>query len=581
MTIETTSTVSEPPLKRPLAACRQHLVYAASVSAAINLLYLAPTLYMLQVYDRVVPTRGLETLGFLTFLLLVSLTALSLLEFMRTRLMVRASVRLERRLAGPILAQILARSGDAAVSQAMREFDILRQAVTGAGMMALFDAPWILVYIALCFLLNPLVGAVAVVGAVALTVLTIAAERATRPRLDAANQAASLAYASQAQSGTASEVLRAMGMGPAIVERHRSERSEVTRMQAQASFAAGGYLGVTRFIRMSLQSLALGLAALLAVEGQISAGAIFAASLLVVRALGPIEQILASWKSLVEAHYAYNSLKKLGEDGETETPRTLLPAPLGNVTAEQVTILGPKGRRPLLHGVDLVMRPGEVVGLVGPSGAGKTTLLRALVGAATPNHGQVRIDGADIADWPHERLGRHIGYLPQDLGLLQGTVKQNICRFRDQLGESPETLDALAVAAAQACGAHDMILRLPQGYDTQIGFGGQGVSLGQAQRIALARALFGEPAFIALDEPNAHLDAEGEAMLIRALLQARERGASVIVVAHRNGLLEAIDELLVINEGRLVQRGPRDEVLQRLSGPPKPVQPMVADRRSA
>jgi ATP-binding cassette subfamily C protein len=559
------------PLIKPLAACRDHLVYAGGLSALINLLYLAPTLYMLQVYDRVVPTRGGATLLFLTFLLLASLATLALLEMMRSRLLVRASARLERTFASAILTQMLSHRSAANPPQAMREFDILRQTMSGAGVLALFDAPWTVVYIALCFLIHPLLGALAIVGSASLIALTVATERATRSRVDAANTAASWFYTSQAQSLAAADVVGALGMADAMVSRHAQERSTITRLQAEASLAAGKFLSLTKFLRLALQSLALGLAAYLAIGQAISAGAIFAASLLIARALMPIEQVLGSWKSLAEAHHAYGSLKALMSGRAAASPRTLLPPPSGRVSVDQVTVLAGAGQRPLLLGVNMAVEPGEVLGLVGASGAGKTTLMRTIVGALAPSQGQVRLDGADIADWDPNRLGRHVGYLPQDVSLFQGTVKQNICRFRDCLGEDPGHIDAMAVAAAKACGAHEMILRLAQGYDTVLGWGGQGVSLGQAQKIAIARALFGEPSLVALDEPNAHLDEEGEAMLLAALAQLKARGASVIVVAHRASLLEAMTDLLVLAQGRVVQRGPRDAVLGRLRAPPHAV----------
>jgi ATP-binding cassette subfamily C protein len=568
-------------LAEALAACRRHLAYAAGFSAIINILYLAPTLYMLQVYDRVVPSRGVMTLGFLTLLLLASLATLAFLEFVRSRILVRASGRLERTLAASILAATLDPRLRAKSSQSIRDFDILRQAVTGAGVLALFDAPWTLVYIALCFLLHPLVGLMAMLGSGALIALTVATEHATRPRMAEANQAAAWSYASVAESAGASEIIRSLGMQEALTRRHQTQRVSLTTLQAQASFSAGGYMSFTRFIRMSLQSLALGAAAFLAVNQQISAGAIFAASLLIARALAPIEQVIGSWKSLTDAQNAYGALKGLLASMDSARPRTLLPEPAAQIAAEQVTVLSPGGERPLVQGVSFAINPGQVVGLVGPSGAGKTTLIRALVGAVAPVHGQVRIDGAKISDWDSDRLGRHLGYLPQEVGLLQGTVKQNICRFRDGLGEEIEAIDAKVVAAAKSCGAHDMILKLPMGYDTMLDWQGRGLSLGQAQRVGLARAFFDEPKLVVLDEPNAHLDMEGELALMEAIVGLKARGAAVIVVAHRASLLQAMDQLIVLTDGRLVDSGGRDDVLARLNPSPNPVHRLVRELERA
>jgi len=571
----------ESPLKQALATCRRHLAYAAGFSAIINLLYIAPTLYMLQVYDRVVPTRGVATLGFLTVLLLAGLATLSLLDLIRSRLLVRASARLERALARPILAATLNPRMRGKTAQAMRDFDALRQTVTGAGVLALFDAPWTVVYIGLCFLLHPLLGAMALVGSVTLIGLTIATERATRSRLAGANRAASWSYMSVSESAASSDIVQALGMREAMVRRHQDERAFVSTLQTQASFSAGRYLNLTRFIRLALQSLALGAAAYLAVDQQISAGAIFAASLLIARALAPIEQVIGSWKSLSEAHTAYASLDAILTEASEGAPRTLLPEPAPRLLVEQLSVLGAGRDRPVLQNLTFPISPGEVVGLVGPSGAGKTTLLRALVGVAEPSHGQVRLDGANISDWDCDRLGRHIGYLPQDVGLLKGTVKQNICRFRETLGEDLEEIDAKVVAAAKTCGAHDMILKLPLGYDTMLDWGGRGLSLGQAQRVGLARALFDEPRVVVLDEPNAHLDIEGETWLLRAIAGLKARGAAVIIVAHRSSMLEVMDQLLVVADGRLVERGARDVVLAKLNRPPEPAPQITRERESA
>jgi PrtD family type I secretion system ABC transporter len=574
---------TEGPLRAALNACRRHLAYAGGFSAVINFLYIAPTIYMLQVYDRVVPTRGVTTLAFLTILLLATLATLSLLEMLRTRLLVRTSARLEKLVARPILTATMNRQLGAKAPQAMKDFDQFRQTITGPGILALFDAPWTLVYVGLCFLLHPLLGAMAVVGSGALFSLTLLTEKTVRPRLDVANKAAAWFYASQAQTASSSDLVRALGMQEPMVRRHERERLAVTARQAEASFTAGRYLGITKFIRLSLQSLALGAAAWLAVGQHISGGAIFAASLLIARALSPIEQVLASWRSLAEAHNAYGSLQSLLTQLEAEPPRTQLPAPAGRMMVERLAVVRPGAEAPILQNVSFNLNPGRVLGLVGPSGGGKTTLVRALVGAVTPSQGRVRLDGADLTDWDPDRLGRHLGYMPQDIGLLQGTVKQNICRFRDMLGdEDMERIDAKAVAAAQAAGAHDMILKLPMGYDTPLDWGGRGLSLGQAQRVALARAIYDEPQFVALDEPNAHLDGEGEAMLVKAVQDMKARGAAVVLVAHRSSMLEVMDELLVLSGGRVAHYGPREEILRRLAPQqPKPIAQYVRARQSA
>jgi PrtD family type I secretion system ABC transporter len=553
------------PLRTAIGACRRHFLFAAGFSAAINLLYISPTIYMLQVYDRVVPARGVLTLLFLTLLLLAGLAALSLLELTRTRLLVRASARLDRELSGYILAAKLDRRLGPGAQQAMRDFDVFRQAITGPGMVALFDAPWTLVYILLCFVLHPILGAMAVLGSASLVGLSIATERATRRPLEQAGNAAANSYTSQARTAAVSDLINALGMRAAMVRRHLDERASVMNLQSQASFSAGGYMSATRFIRLSLQSLSLGVAAWLVVEQQISAGAIFAASLLMSRAFSPLEMVLGSWRSLTEARNAHARLNETLSHGLEEASPTLLPPPTGHLMVEQLWVAGPTADRPILSGVAFTVRPGEILGLVGPSGAGKTTLVRALVGALAPDRGVVRLDHANLADWDADRLGRHIGYLPQELGLLQGTVKQNICRFGDVLGLPRDEIDAKAIAAAQTCGAHEMIVRLPMGYDTVLDWGGGGLSLGQAQRIALARALFDQPSLVILDEPNAHLDGEGEVKLLQALATLKARGAATVLVAHRATMLPLMDSLLVLNEGRVSHYGPRDEILAQIS----------------
>ena len=553
------------PLRAALGRCRRHFLAAAGFSLAINLLYIAPTIYMLQVYDRVVPSRGGMTLIFLTGLLLASLAVVSLLELIRSRLLVRASMRLDRELARPLLAAGLYRGRGAGSPQTLRDFDTIRQTIAGAGIIALFDVPWTLVYIALCFVLHPVLGILAVCGSAALTALSVGTERATRKLLDEASNTAASFYASQARAAVMGDVVTVLGMKAAMVSRQLNERSGATSRQVRASFAAARFTAATRFVRLGLQSLGLGAAAWLAVEQQISVGAIFAASLLMSRAFSPLEMVLGSWRSLTEARNAFDRLEASLREAPHETAPTSLPAPAGHLMVEQVWLMGADADKPLLSGVSFSVRPGEVLGLVGPSGAGKTTLVRTLVGALKPTRGAVRLDHASLADWDTDLLGRHIGYLPQDLGLMQGTVKQNICRFNDLLGLPRDDIDSKTIQAAQACGAHEMILRLPAGYDTMIDWGGGGLSLGQAQRIALARALYDEPSIAILDEPSAHLDGEGEAHLLQTITRLKERGATVVVVAHRATMLSVMDTILVLTQGRVTHFGGRDNVLGQLS----------------
>jgi len=565
-------------LREAVHACRRHLMAAALFSALINLLYLAPTLYMLQVYDRVVPTRGHLTLVFLTLALLFALGSLALIDLVRSRLLVRASLRLERRLAGEILSAALSQPGqgaDALAKQAMREFDTMRQTLTGAGALALFDAPWTPIYVLVCFLLHPLLGVLSVVSVALLLGLAVLGERATNTRVERANAAGGAAYVSQEFAAAGAEVVRALGMRRAMVRRHLAERETTQKLSAEASFAGGGYVAASRFARLFLQSLALGVGAWLAIDQKISAGAIFASSLLLARALAPMEQVVGAWRGLAQARGAWRTLRELLDAAAEPRPATRLPAPTGVLEVEQLTVLNAARDGAILHGVGFRAGAGEVIGVVGPSGAGKSTLLRAIAGAVRPDQGAIRFDGAEIGDYDAERLALHLGYMPQDASLFSGTVKENIARFRNHLDDHPERIDEQVIAAARTAAAHEMILRLPQGYDTPLGIGGRGLSAGQAQRIALARALFGEPPVLLLDEPNAHLDSDGEGALAVTLSGLKGRGVTVLIVAHRTGVLMAADKLMVLRAGRIEQFGAREEVMSRITGV-RPLRPIAA-----
>jgi len=574
---------SDHPLVAAVRACKAHFVWAASFSAFLNLLYLGPTLYMLQVYDRVVPSRGGMTLLFLTVVLAFALGTLSALDAVRSRLFVRASMRLDRQLAGAILDATLARpreGGDVMTRQAMRDFDTLRQTLTGGALLSLFDAPWIPIYLLVCFLLNPLLGIVVLVGGALLLLITWRNEKATKGRLQRATEAANYAYVSQEQSAGGADVVRALGMRRAMVARHLAERSTAARLQAEASFATGGYMAVTRFVRLFLQSLALGVGAWLAIEGKLSAGSIFAASFLVARALAPLEAMLGAWKTLGQARVSWRSLHTLLQR-PFSTVSTILPQPEGSLEVERLVVMKPRGEGAILQGVAFRLSPGEVVAVIGPSGAGKSTLLRTIAGAGGAYSGAIRFDGAEMGDYDLERLAQRIGYLPQETGLFSGTVKENIARFATSLGEDMAVVDEKVIAAAKTCGVHDMILRLQDGYDTMLSLGGRGLSAGQAQGVALARALYGAPKLLLLDEPNAHLDSEGEIRLLETLRQQKAQGVSALIVAHRTGILAAVDRLMVMRDGRIELYGPRDEVLARLSASNVTAHPNPPNRAQA
>lgn len=555
-------------LAAALRTCRRHFVAVAVFSALLNLLFLVPMLYMLQIYDRVIPTRGNLTLFFLTLVLLFGLTTLALLDFVRSRLLVRASIRLDRQLAGVLLDTSLARRDrtfDAVARQAMREFDTLRQALTGPAILALCDAPWSPIYVLVCFIIHPFIGLLVLVAAILLAFVAVRNQRTTGEPLQRANEAAARAYASQEQVLAGAENVRALGMRQAMVRRHLTERDSMMAQQTYASFASSRFVTISKFLRLSLQSLALGLGAWLAIGNSITAGAVFAASFLAGRALQPIEQLLSTWRSIAQAKSAYDKINDLLAAREAEIALTQLPPPEGRIDVEQISVANAAGDGAILANISFQLLPGEVVAVVGPSGAGKSTLLRMLAGAGRPDRGIIRIDRANVLDWDPERLAGYIGFLPQDVSLFAGTVKENISRFQDGSSADREEIDTKTIFAAKACSAHDMILGLPNGYDSMLGWSGRGLSAGQAQRIGLARALYGEPPIILLDEPNAHLDATGEGQLVETLVALKARKAAVMVVAHRMGVLAAVDKILVLRDGRIEAFGSRDDILARLS----------------
>lgn len=571
-------------MRGALEACRRHFLFAMLFSALLNLLFIAPMLYMLQVYDRVIPTLGSTTLYLITIVLVFALLTLAALDAVRSRLLVRAGVRLDRTLSGAIIDATLVRPdemGKKITRQAVREFDTLRQALTGPAILAVLDAPWVPVYILIGFLIHPWVGVLALVGVLLNIFLAWRNETATRERLERANQAAGRTYGEFEFTTASSDVIRALGQRRAMVAGHLNDRAEMLQLQTDASLASSGLTATSKFVRMLLQSLALGVAALLAINAKVSPGAVFASMFIVGRALSPIDQMVGSWKTIVQARGAWRVLNELLDETPPSVALTQLPRPNGQLDVEGLGVAD-ANRRPIIANFTFSVKPGEVIAIVGPSGAGKSTLVKALAGAIIPAAGIVRFDGGDQRNWDSEDLAAHVGFMPQESTLFAGSVKDNISRFRRRLGDDPATIDADAIAAAQAAGAHEMIMRLPGGYDQQLGIGGRGLSAGQAQRIALARALFRSPRYLILDEPNASLDAEGDAQLTRTLEGLKAAGTTILLVAHRMSVLQVVDRLMVVQDGRLAMFGPRDEVLQKIS-PPRPPRVTVnpTDRKSA
>ena len=557
-----------PVLKDALADCRQHFVAAAVFSLLINILYLAPTLYMLQVYDRVVPTGGTTTLLFVTLALALALLTLSALDMVRNRLLVRASQRIDALIAPRILQQMMASdSGNAA--QAMRDFDAIRSTIATPAIAAIFDVPWTPVFLLVAFMLHFWIGILAIVASIILVTLAWVNQRATQQKMEVATSAMASAHNSQQAAATHGTTIKGLGMIGAMVDRQLSHRRIAIANMISAQFAGSRLTATSRFFRLFIQSVALGVGALLAIDGKISSGAIIASSVLLSRALQPIESIIGAWSSLAAARAATERLSRAFEKVDEERIYTSLPAPRGEIQVEEVGVRGREGR-PILVGVSFRAEPGQILGIIGPSGSGKTTLGKILVGAMQPTIGTVRIDGAKLTDWDQDELGRYFGYMPQEPSLFEGSIKENIARFQKaSKADEAKAIDEAVVEAARDAGIHELILQLPKGYDTELGLMGFGLSAGQSQRVALARALYGEPRLIVLDEPNAFLDQAGEAALIAAIAKARVRGATVIVIAHRRGVLSAVDRLLVLEDGRPKLLGPANEVVARLSGPRK------------
>lgn len=548
-----------------LRRCRRGLLAVVIFSFAVNLLMLTAPLYMLQVFDRVLTSRSIDTLLFLTLVAGIAFLTMWALEIARGRLMIGIGTWLDRQVSGPALeSSVLAALGRRSAStQAVRDVGILRTFLTGPAVFPIMDAPWTPLFIAVVFLLHPLLGWIGIGGAIVLFAFALANDRLTRRPLDRAGQASGRALGEAEAAARNADVVEAMGMRAAIVDRWHAVFDHALADQARASRRSVLITATSKMLRQALQVGVLGVGAWLVLGNELTPGGMIAASILVARALAPVEQAIGSWRTAVGARSAY---RRLGEHLQTHMlpgPAMALPAPKGALKVEGVSYAHPGEKEPLLRGIGFALEPGESLGMVGPTAAGKTTLARLLVGNLRPQLGHVRLDGADVAVWNPADRGRHIGYLPQDVELFNGTVRDNIAR----LGEAePDQV----VEAAQLAGAHEMILTLPQGYESEIGLGGMALSGGQRQRIALARAAYGDPKLVVLDEPNANLDQVGESALLSALNAFKQRGASVVIIAHRPTVLSSVDKILVLRDGQVHLFGPRDEVLKTLAGGSRP-----------
>jgi PrtD family type I secretion system ABC transporter len=503
---------------------------------------------MLQVYDRVMTSGSMPTLIALSLMTVLLYAMSGFFELVRTRIVSRAGVEIDQRLSDRIFRASLRRSlyKQGASTSALRDLDTVRQFASGPAPTTFFDAPWTPVYLLVIFLVHWALGLAALVGTAIIVIITILSERTAREPLAEANKAAlkSLELADSAQRNV--EALAAMGMIEAYRKRWQMASSEALAWQIHAADRIGSTSSFAKSMRLLLQSMMLAVGAALAIHGDISAGSIIAGTIIFGRALAPVEQAVAQWKSFVKAREAFGKLSQLLKDEPEPPARTALPAPKGHVTVSQLRVAAPDTRKLILANLNFAVKPGEVCAVIGPSASGKSTLARTLVGLWPPFSGTISIDGADLEQWNPEALGRYIGYLPQDVELFSGTVRDNICRFRD------DATGELVIEAARMAHAHEMILALPQGYDTQLGSFGTYLSAGQRQRIGLARALYGNPSFLVLDEPNANLDRNGDEALASALLGMKKRGQAVVLISHRVQAMGVADTLLYVDRG--VQR---------------------------
>lgn len=543
-----------------LGEFKSTLISVGCFTALINILMLVPSIYMLQVYDRVLTSQNETTLWMLTLMVVGFFAYMGVLEAVRSFIVIRVGHRLEQRFNLNIYRAAFERNlrqGDGAAGQALNDMTQVRQFVTGPALFAFFDAPWFPVYLAVIFLFNVWLGVLASAGALLLVLLAVLNERLTQRPLA---EASSLQQQSSSLAGSQllnAESIQAMGMLGALRQRWFALHGRFLELQNRASDTSAVITATSKSLRLCLQSLVLGLGALLVIEGQMTPGMMIAGSILMGRVLAPIDQLIAVWKQWSGAQLAYKRLETLLQEHPEPPVPMSLPAPDGQLSIEQVSG-GPPGRRvATVQQVSFTLAPGEVLGVLGASGSGKSTLARLLVGVWQPLAGHVRLDGAELSQWDRDALGPHIGYLPQSIELLRGSIAENIARFGELDGHK-------VVEAARLAGVHELILRLPQGYDTRLGEGGGDLSGGQKQRIALARALYGSPCLIVLDEPNSNLDSLGEAALANAIVQLKALGRTVVLVTHRSAALAQADKLLVMNDGRVQAFGPARDILQAL-----------------
>ena len=546
---------------------RSAFITVAIFSGFLNLLMLSPALYMLQVYDRVLGSRNETTLWVLTLLLIGVYVFMGALEAIRTWVLVRVGARFDAGLNTRVFNATFERSlRDAAsnAAQPLHDLNTVRQSLTGTALLALFDAPWMPIYLVVIALFSWELALFALAGALILGALALVNEKLSKPKLDEAQRYNGLSQMALTNHLRNAEAIESMGMLPGIRQRWHGLHQKQIALQAAASDQAAVMGGLTKFVRITMQSLSLGFGALLVLEGKMSPGSMIAASVLVSRALAPVEALVGNWKQIITGRASWARLNELLNTHPARQAGMAMPAPQGAIRFEGVSTAAPGSQQAILRNVNFGIAAGECVAVIGPSGSGKSTLARLMVGVWPALAGTVRLDGADLHRWSKDELGPHLGYLPQDIELFDGTVADNIARFG-------EVDSALVIEAATRAGMHETILRLPKGYDTPLGAGGSALSGGQRQRIGIARALYGDPALVVLDEPNSNLDEAGERALTDTIRDQNARGKTTVLITHRLSALAAVKKILVLLDGSVKAYGPRDEVLAAMQAkPPSP-----------
>lgn len=546
-------------LQKALQLAKKAFFSAWFFSIFINLLMLVPAIYMLQLYDRVLTSRSESTLIMLTMIVVFLFITMGLLEFVRSRILVRIGAKIDNNLSDNLFASMFKRAlGEPAhnTPQPVSDLSTIRQYLTGNGLFAFFDAPWLPIYIGILFVFHPYFGVFAMVAVMILLSITIANEYSTKKLLSEANSEGLVSSNYAGSCLKNAEVVSAMGMENQLKQKWFQKHFSFLSKQAEASDRAAIFTNTSKTLRVMFQSLILGLGGYLAIIGEVTPGMMIAGSIILGRALAPLDLMISSWKGFGQARSAYGRLDKLFKEYPPHEEKMALPDPIGKLQAESLMVVPPTSNVPALKGVSFQIDKGDMVAVVGPSGAGKSTLVRALLGVWPLMAGKVRLDGADLHTWDKQHLGAFVGYLPQDIELFNGSISENISRFQ-------EVNPLEVVRAAKAAGIHEMILRFPDGYDTQI-VGDGSLSGGQRQRLGLARALYGSPKLIMLDEPNSNLDDQGESALGDVLLNLKEQKVTTVLISHRKQILKHVDKILILDQGKLIAFGPRDDVLSAL-----------------